>query len=109
MIHDATLKNIPKSVEDAINSATTQSDLRELMLAAMEKSGMTVPRTRDEEFNIRLTRQAAAPPPDQALAASGYKFERTIRFHESTGRRALVIRGNSEADLNALESQILGY
>jgi hypothetical protein len=46
--------------------------------------------------------QASSMPVSQTFACS-----REIHWHESTGRRPMTIRANTEADLDALENQIL--
>jgi hypothetical protein len=51
----------------------------------------------------------ATPESAAALPASGYKYEKTITFDPESGKRNLVIRADSAADLAALEAQILGY
>jgi len=60
-----------------------------------------------------LAHQAAGLPMPEAQpgtpAASSFKFEREVRFHPESGKRNLVIRANTQADLDALEHQILGY
>ena len=101
-LRDAAIQNEPKEVEDAILSVNDPSDLREAALRAMADAGIVA----RDEFDIRLLSHQDAP----SLPVGGeYRCERTIRFDPRTGKRALVIRGNSEADLNALEAQILGY
>jgi len=107
MMQDATLNNVPKSVADAINSATTQSELRELMLAAMEKAGMTAPRTRDEEFNIRLTPHAAGPPAAPVTPAARPATEPTCyRVLYLHGNDRLEIYGLSENELDQKEAAL---
>ena len=106
LLKDATLNNVPESVRLAIEAVSDPSELRQVVLNAMREAGLI----HGDDVNYRLTPQgAASSAPGQSLSANGYKCERTIRFHESTGRRALVIRGNSEEDLQALEHHILGY
>ncbi len=68
--------------------------------------------TRYEDLRL-LAHQAAGLPVPEAQpgtpATSGFKFEREVRFHPESGKRTLVIRANTQADLDALEAQILGY
>jgi hypothetical protein len=80
------------------------SDLRETLLSTLAAQG-TVVRSRDDEFNNRVIHQ---PEPNVPLPANGFKFEREVRFAESTGKRSLVIRANTLEDLQALERQVTG-
>lgn len=103
------MSDLPKSnaeLDAVIGGANTHEALREAMLQTLAKQGQIV-RSRDDEFNNRLIRQ---PNSERGvpLPASGFKFEREVRFAESTGKRALVIRANSLEDLNALERQVTG-
>jgi hypothetical protein len=50
---------------------------------------------------------AAAPSDSSVPAAYQFKYEREVRFHPESGRRTLVLRADSEADLDALERSIL--
>jgi hypothetical protein len=52
---------------------------------------------------------AAAPSDSSVPAAHQFKYERELKFHPESGRRTLVLRADSESDLDALEHQILGY
>jgi hypothetical protein len=106
MLEDAALKNVPKLVEEAINSATTQSELRELMIAAMERSGMTVPRTRDDEFNIRLTPQAAASSAPVMPAVRLTQEPTVYRVIYPSGNDRYEISGTSEQELDQKEARI---
>jgi len=72
-----------------IEKATTFEDVREL---AHRAAGLPMPEA-----------QPGTP------AVSSFKFEREVRFHPESGKRNLVIRANTQADLDALEHQILGY
>jgi hypothetical protein len=68
--------------------------------------------------NIRAMKEAiAAAMAANPSAASGdssvpaahqFKYEREVRWHESTGRRPMVIRADTIEDLNALERQVTG-
>ena len=82
---------------------TTATSFEEMMHALHEATG--IPDASSDPFNSRPSSVTAA---ESALpAASGFEFEREIKFHESTGKRNLVIRAHTEADLDALERQIL--
>jgi len=69
----------------------------------------TIIRTRYEDYFQVLKPPTAGADAGVSSSASGYKFERTIRFDPESGRRNLVIGANSVAELDALESQILHY
>jgi len=99
--------NVPKStpaVDEAINTAVTHEQLREQLLSAMVADGNLI-RSRDSEFNNRLV--IRQPEPNVSVPAN-FKFEREIHFAQSTGKRSLVIRANSQTDLDALEKQVTG-
>jgi hypothetical protein len=97
---------VPKSneaLENALNNVTDASSLRETLLNTLAEQGQIF-RTRDP-FNNRLIRQ---PEQNVSLPANGYVFEKEIRWAESTGKRPVIIRANSQADLDALERQVTG-
>lgn len=50
---------------------------------------------------------AAAPSDASVPAAHQFKYERELKFHPESGRRNLVLRADTEADLDALEHSIL--
>jgi hypothetical protein len=108
MAEDFTSKFRNPELEAVINRAQTSGELRELMLQELSRQGHIV-RVREDEFDIRRGPGAAEAQSAPSLPVSGYKFERTIRFHESTGKRALVIRADTKEQLDALEHQIVGY
>ena len=100
------MSGVPKSnqqLEEALAGVTDTSQLRETLLKTLSDQGQIV-RSRDDAFNNHLV--IRQPEPDATLPANGYKFEREVRFAESTGKRALVLRANSQADLDALEKQV---
>jgi hypothetical protein len=102
------MSGVPKSnqqLEEALNSVHDASDLRETLLSTLAAQGQ-ITRTRDDAFNTHLV--IRQPEPDNSLPANGYKFEREIRFAESTGKRSLVIRANTIEDLDALDRQVTG-
>jgi hypothetical protein len=88
----------------ALNNVRDANDLREVLLQTMASEGQIV-RTRDDDFNNKLIRQ---PQAEGSLPVSNFKFEREVRFAESTGKRALLIKANSLADLDALQRQLTG-
>jgi len=92
-------------LEEALSRVTNASDLRETLLSTLAAQGQIV-RMRDDEFNLHALRQSETP--NASLAVSSYKYEREVRFAESTGKRALVIRANSLDELNLLARQVTG-
>ena len=90
-------------LDAAINEATNFEGMRESMLRTMAAQGQIV-RSREDAYDVRVI--ATPQTPGAALPATGYKFEREVRFHPSTGKRTLLIRANSIEDLNALENQV---
>jgi hypothetical protein len=61
-LRDATIQNVPKNVTDAALAAQNPIELREAILAAMEQSGMVLPRSRNDEFDIRYNPDAIERP-----------------------------------------------
>jgi hypothetical protein len=99
---------VPKSnleLEAALAGVTDASQLREVMLRTLAAQGQVV-RMRGDEFDTRLVRPQQTT--EASLPASQYRFEREIRFHPESGKRSLVIRGNSQQDLDALQRQLTG-
>jgi hypothetical protein len=92
-------------LEAALAGVTDASTLRETLLSTLAAQGQIV-RMRGDDFNNRAICQSETP--NASLAASSYKYEREVRFAESTGKRTLVLRANSQADLDALERQVTG-
>jgi hypothetical protein len=93
-----------RELDDAVNGSNNFEMLRENMLSTLSNRGLLT-RSRTDAFDIRVLNAPVldAPPP---TSGSGFKFEKEVRFAESTGRRTLVIRANSIEDLNALEQQV---
>jgi hypothetical protein len=91
-------------LEKNLNNVNDISQLREVLLQTLASEG-TIVRSRDSEFNNRLTRQ---PEPNVSLPANNFKFEKELTFNPESGRRNLMLRANTMEDLTALENQILG-
>jgi hypothetical protein len=89
-------------LEAALAGVTDANQVREVTLRVMASQG-TIVRTRDDEF-----REIRQQSPEATLPTSNYKFEREVRFHPESGKRTLLIRGNSQSDLDALEKQLTG-
>jgi hypothetical protein len=47
------------------------------------------------------------PSADPSLPATGFEFSKEVRWAESTGRRPMILRAHTQADLDALERQVL--
>lgn len=82
-----------------------------------ETIGENMQRLKDElhrHLNM-ISPQAQAEAADDAqraaMPAPATKFthERELKFAPESGRRSLILRAMSEADLDALEASILGY
>jgi hypothetical protein len=105
MLNDATIKNCPKSVEDAINSCTDPSSLREVAINSMAEAGLIV-RTRGDDLNYRVNPDAVERPvpilPD-ARPAQEPTCLRVLYLH---GNDRLEIYGLSEAELDQKERQL---
>src|SRR6266404_5238197 len=94
-----------EAVDAAINGRTHVAELRRTLLSKLAEQG-TVVRSRDDEFNLHLVRQPQTP--EASLPANGFRYEKELTFDPESGRRNLMLRANSMADLTALENQILG-
>jgi hypothetical protein len=105
MSQDLTLKNVPKEVQDAINSATTPSDLREMMLQSMAKAGIIV-RTQQNEFDIRRQPESVAPPAVSSLPAARPTPEPCFRVVYPHGNDRYEIYGATEEELNQKEAAL---
>jgi hypothetical protein len=90
-------------LEAALAGVTDANQVREVTLRVMASQG-TIVRTRDQ-FDNRAIRQTQA---EASLPVSNFKFEREVRFAESTGKRALLIKANTLEELNQLERQVTG-
>jgi hypothetical protein len=91
------------------DESTNVEELRERMKAKLVADGFVVRERGYEIGSDVLTHEAenAAPAnPSGASIASNFKFEREVRFAEFTGRRSMVIRANTLADLDALENLV---
>src|ERR1700680_2114212 len=100
------MSNVPRSnaeLESALNNVTDASQLRETLLSTLAAQGQIV-RSRDDAFNNHLVMRPQTP--EASLSASTFRFEKEIRWAESTGKRAVIIRSNSQAALDELEKQI---
>ena len=102
---DSQLNRPNPELDAALAKVQDISQLRETLLSTLESQG-TVFRSRDDAFNNRLIRQPQTP--EASLPANNYAFEREVRFHPESGKRTLVLRANSQADLDALEKQVTG-
>jgi len=96
------LKSNPQ-LDEAITNSSSFEGMREAMLQTLAAQGRVV-RSRTDAFDVRVIPQT--PEPDATVPANGFKYEREVRFAESTGKRTLLIRANTLEDLNALERQI---
>jgi hypothetical protein len=106
MLNDATLKNVPKSVEDAINSCTDPSSLRQMALNSMAEAGIIV-RHRGDDLNYRLNPDAVERPAASSLPAARPAQEPTCyRVLYLHGNDRLEIYGMSEAELDQKERQL---
>jgi hypothetical protein len=83
-------------------------NMRESLKAALVGEGRIARDSESLGYGTRLLPVQYQPTPDVPLSANGFKFEREVRFAESTGKRALLIRANTIEDLNALERQVTG-
>lgn len=105
------LPSSPK-IDQAVIDATSGPDpsfehLRESLKAALVTAGRIERTPETLGYGIRLLPGQQAEP-NVPLAASQYRYEKEIRFAESTGKRTLIIRANSQADLDSLERQVTG-
>jgi 2-phospho-L-lactate guanylyltransferase (CobY/MobA/RfbA family) len=93
-----------------IAAATSSEQIKEVLKQSMEQRGVIAPRQRGDAATVHINHNAQAQLTGEVpLSASGFKFERELRFAPESGKRTLILRANSEADLDALEAQILHY
>ena len=101
------LKSDP-ALDRAIAECNDPEQIREITKKHLESAGL-ISRERGADFGMRVTGALPSEPVcNVPLSANGFKYEKEIRFAESTGKRALVIRANTLEDLKALEKQIVG-
>jgi hypothetical protein len=106
MLNDATLKNVPKSVEDAINSCTDPSSLRQMALNSMAEAGIIV-RHRGDDLNYRLNPDAVERPAASTMPDSRPAAEPTcMRVIYPHGNDRIELFGNSESELDQKERLI---
>lgn len=105
MPNDFVLPNDPELTK-AIAECTSSEAIKETVKAYLENRGV-IHRDRGDG-TVRVTGNQPEQP-NNLVPTSGYKMERTLKFDPESGRRALILRGNSKEDLDALEAQIMGY
>jgi hypothetical protein len=101
-------KPASQALTELIANAPNAEAIREICKSQSVADGILV-RERGSGYDDTLTKEAenAVPAnPSGASATSNFTFEREVRFAESTGRRSMVIRANSIADLDALENLV---
>lgn len=81
-------------------------NMREQMLAALASENRIVRGT--DGFGQRRIAGGSETDVPVSASSSRYPFEKEIRFHPESGKRALVIRATTLDDLIKLEKQILG-
>lgn len=99
-----------ETIEKICREATDAEDMRRQIKDHLARTGV-IAQERGSGYGANVvgrfeTDGTAAPEP--AAAAKPYKYEKEIRFAESTGRRTLVIRANSLEDLTRLENEVTG-
>lgn len=95
--------------ERQVAECTSAEDLKELTKRFLEATGVisrSDERGRDGN-GVQLLPHAPTPNPSGGTRSSGGVWSKEIRWAESTGRRPVVIRADTEAELQALENQIL--
>ena len=98
------LKDTNREIEAAINAAPQNFEaIREATLDILSKRHQ-IERSTTGAFETRILKPMETDEPTPT--GSGFKFEKEIKFAESTGKRALVIRANTPEDLAALERQV---
>jgi hypothetical protein len=91
------------ALDAAISECTDAERIREITKAHFAALGV-ISRERGNDWGARVIGQQ--PAQTVPLTASGYRYEREVKFHESTGRRTLFIRANTLEELNELEQQV---
>jgi hypothetical protein len=107
MSEDAFLKLTPE-MKRIIEDATNPEAMRQAMKAELERTGMIKPIERGSHYGATLLRAPELANSGSSLPASdsdGF-LTREVRWHESTGKRTLIIRARTLAELDELERQV---
>jgi len=100
------LKSNPK-LDEEISNCNDPERIREIAKSHLASTGVIVRERGGYGLQV-VPGYRPEPEKDVSLSASGFKYEREIKFAESTGKRALLIRANTPEDLAALERQVTG-
>ena len=93
-------------LDEAIASADNFEGMREKILQTLVAQGQVV-RSRTDAYDVRVIRKPE-PTSEVPVPANGFRYEKEVRFHPESGKRALIIRANTMEDLRDLENQIVG-
>jgi hypothetical protein len=102
----------PSAIYDKIAAESNSVEEMRSKYKELLRAEGTVEIDRGFEWGGKITHEAEtashSPAPESPLAAtgSGFKYEKIVRWAESTGKRPLVIRANTLEDLEALERQV---
>jgi hypothetical protein len=95
---------VSKELDAAIAACTNPAELRDIMVQQLQREGQVVATT-DSDFKQRVALNPSAAPA-LPLPASGFKYSRSVRWAESTGKRPVTISANTMEELEALYVQI---
>jgi hypothetical protein len=104
MFRDTTIKQVPKSVVDAVSAATTASDLREALVQSMTRAGMPVPETFGPGFNYHS--HSDIETGIQPMPVSPGPSGECIRVIYPFGNSRFELVGASEESLDQQEAAI---
>lgn len=98
------------SVDAAVLAATSGRDpsfegMREAMKAALVGEGR-MERGDRESLGFGARGIPERQTSDASMPANGFKFEREFKYAPSSDRRSLMLRANTQADLDALARQM---
>jgi hypothetical protein len=107
MSENAFLRSTPELDRIARESENPEA-MRQAMKAELERTGVITPLERGSQYGATLLRA-----PDLANSGSSLPdstsdgfLTREVRWHESTGKKTLIIRARTLAELDELERQV---
>lgn len=110
--NDAMMNDL--ELQKAIAACTDSESIKSTLKAYMQEKGM-ISLDRGDAATVHINQNPLDQHQHQPSRetsqqpSNGFKFHRDLKFGGVGGRRDLVLSANSEADLDALEAEILHY